>query len=127
MSRSSHFRSMLIGELSRLTGASARSLRHYESLGLIQAHRTGNSCRHYSEVSIERVKAVRFLLSSGLPLTTIAEILPAILYQHCKLADPHVRGAIERAAAKIKGQIDQLDRSYAILTDALGKGQIRRA
>jgi len=117
---------MLIGELSTLTGASARSLRHYESLGLLQTIRTDNGYRRYSEESIERVKAIRFLLASGVTTATIARILPAMMYQHCKLADPSVRSAIELEAARIKSQIDHLNQSHTILTDALRKGHLRR-
>jgi len=118
---------MLIGEFAARTGASARSLRHYESFGLLKAHRTDNGYRCYAEESVERVKAIRFLIASGLPLATIADILPAMMYQHCKLADPRVRSAIEHEAKRIKSQIDHLSRSYKILTEALRKGHIRRA
>jgi DNA-binding transcriptional MerR regulator len=117
---------MLIGEISALTGASARSLRHYERFGLLQTHRNDNGYRRYPAESLEVVRAIRFLLASGLTLATIAEILPAMMYQHCKLADPHVRSAIEREADRIKSKIDQLNRSYKVLTDALSKGHIRR-
>lgn len=117
---------MLIGELSTLTGASTRSLRHYESLGLLQAIRSENGYRHYSEESLDRVKAIRFLLVSGVTTATIAQILPAMMYQHCKLDDPNVRSAIEQEAARIKSQIDHLYRSHTVLTDALRKGQLRR-
>ena len=117
---------MLIGEISARTGASARSLRHYESFGLLTTHRTDNGYRRYLEESVERVKAIRFLLASGLTLATIAEILPAMMYQHCQLADPQVRSAIEREATRIKSQIDQLNQSYRVLTKALSEGHIRR-
>ena len=117
---------MLIGEISALTGASARSLRHYERFGLLQTHRNDNGYRRYPAESLEVVRAIRFLLASGLTLATIAEILPAMMYQHFKLADPHVRSAIEREADRIKSKIDQLNRSYKVLTDALSKGHIRR-
>lgn len=118
---------MLIGDLSEETGVSARALRHYESLGLLQAQRAENGYRHYAREQTERVHAVRFLLAAGLNLATIAEILPAIMYKHCKLADPDVRSVIQREASKIKLQMEQLLRSYTFLTDALGKGIIRRA
>jgi DNA-binding transcriptional MerR regulator len=117
---------MLIGELSTLTEASPRSLRHYESLGLLQTIRAENGYRHYADESVDRVKAIRFLLASGLTTTTIAQILPAMMYQHCKLADPQVRSAIEQEAERIKLQIDQLNRSHTVLTDALRKGLLRR-
>ena len=117
---------MLIGELSSRTGASARSLRHYEALGLLQAMRTEGGYRQYSEATVERVKAIRFLLASGVTTTTIAQILPAMMYQQCTLADPKVRSAIEREAARIKLQINHLNRSHNVLTDALRKGHLRR-
>jgi DNA-binding transcriptional MerR regulator len=117
---------MLIGELSTRTGASARSLRHYESLGLLRAIRTENGYRRYSDESVERVNAIRFLLASGITTPTIAQILPAMMYQHCKLADPKVRSAIEREAARIKSQIEHLTRSHSVLADALQKGHLRR-
>jgi MerR family copper efflux transcriptional regulator len=117
---------MLIGELATLTGASTRSLRHYEKLGIIKSRRTENSYRHYSEDAVEYVKAVRFLICSGLTLCTIADILPALMNQECKLTNLRIRTAIEREASKIKTQMDQLNRSYSVLTAALGKGHIRR-
>jgi DNA-binding transcriptional MerR regulator len=118
---------MLIGDLAELTGASTRSLRHYETLGLIQAVRSQNGYRHYSEENVERVRTIRFLLASGLKTSTIAEIMPAMMYQHCKLADPAVRSAIEREVDRIKAQIDQLAESHRILSEALRKGEIRRS
>lgn len=86
-------------------------MRHYEKLGILQAHRTQNGYRGYPDGTVDRVKAIRFLLASGLP-TTIAEILPAMIYQHRKLADLKVRLAIEHETVKIKSQIDNLPESY---------------
>ena len=126
MSESSDVRRMRIGELAALTGASTRSLRHYENFDLLQTHRTENGYRHYPKESVERVKAIRFLLASGLKLTTIAEILPAIMHQHCKLADPRVRSVIAYESTRIKAQIDELTRSYDLLISALKKGVIRQ-
>ena len=117
---------MRIGQIAALTGASARSLRHYESFGLLDTHRTENGYRRYPKENVERVKAIRFLLTSGLKLTTIAEILPAIMHQHCKLADPRVRSVIAQEATKVKAQIDELTRTYDLLTSALKEGVIRR-
>jgi DNA-binding transcriptional MerR regulator len=117
---------MLIGELALNTGASRRSLRHYEHLGLICSVRGRNGYRNYAVCAVEAVQAIQYLMCSGLKLSTITEVLPTLLNQKCKLTDPHVRGIIEYEVAKIQWKIKQLERSYAVLTGALGKGHIRR-
>ncbi len=37
------------------------------------------------------------------------------MYQHCKLADPRARSAIEQEAARIKSQIEHLSQSHTVL------------
>lgn len=67
---------MLIGEVSRLTGISARMLRHYEELGLVSPHaRTSGGYRDYSEEDLRRLLQVEALRSLGLPLAHIGELL----------------------------------------------------
>ncbi|RSZ61673.1 MerR family transcriptional regulator [Corynebacterium hylobatis] len=67
---------MLIGEVSRHTGISARMLRHYEELGLVSPHaRTSGGYRDYSEEDLRQLLQVEALRSLGLPLAHIAELL----------------------------------------------------
>lgn len=67
---------MKISEASRISGASARSLRYYEDEGLITPGRFDNGYRDYCRSTIDRVLAIRSLLESGLPVRLIKEILP---------------------------------------------------
>ncbi len=67
---------MRIGELSARTGASARSLRYYETLGLLQSTRSGNGYRHYEEAAVDRVRAIRSLLDLGFTTASVEIILP---------------------------------------------------
>ncbi|MEV0174518.1 MerR family transcriptional regulator [Streptomyces sp. NPDC050803] len=67
---------MKIGEASRASGVSARSLRHYEDEGLIVPGRCSNGYRDYCRSTIDRVLVVRSLLESGLPVRLIKEVLP---------------------------------------------------
>ncbi|PTY01118.1 hypothetical protein DB346_13905 [Verrucomicrobia bacterium LW23] len=108
------------------TGASTRSLRHYEQLKLIRAIRLENGYRHYSDETVEYVKAIRFLLCSGLSLKAIARILPALMNTECTLENPRIREEIKSEAARVKEKLEQLRQSYHILTAALRKGYIRR-
>ncbi|MFF7728354.1 MerR family transcriptional regulator [Streptomyces sp. NPDC008001] len=67
---------MRIGELSRLTGASPRSLRYYEQQGLLHAERDLNGYRSYPPTAAETVSRIRELLATGLNTETIRELLP---------------------------------------------------
>ncbi|WP_225848126.1 MerR family transcriptional regulator [Streptomyces sp. HPF1205] len=66
---------MRIGEAARTSGASARSLRYYEDEGLIVPGRLGNGYRDYCPSTLDRVRVIRDLLGSGLPVRLIREIL----------------------------------------------------
>ncbi len=54
-----------IGELARLTGASPRSLRCYEQVGLLEASRGEQQYRYYEQGAVERVSTIRSLLRTG--------------------------------------------------------------
>ncbi|MEU3842797.1 MerR family transcriptional regulator [Streptomyces sp. NPDC028635] len=69
---------MRIGEASRVSGVSARSLRHYEDEGLIVPGRFGNGFRDYCQSTIDRVLVIRSLLESGLPVRLIRDVLPSL-------------------------------------------------
>ncbi|MBB4933249.1 DNA-binding transcriptional MerR regulator [Lipingzhangella halophila] len=65
---------MRIGELSRLTGASPRSLRYYEQLGLITAERRNNGYRDYPDSAVTVVGNIRALLAAGLAMAEIQQV-----------------------------------------------------
>ncbi|WP_419664892.1 MerR family transcriptional regulator [Streptomyces sp. 2-1] len=67
---------MKISEASRASGASPRSLRHYEDEGLIVPGRFSNGFRDYCQSTVDRVLVIRSLLESGLPVRLIKEALP---------------------------------------------------
>ncbi|TCT19387.1 DNA-binding transcriptional MerR regulator [Melghiribacillus thermohalophilus] len=66
---------MRIGELSRLTGASVRSLRHYEQKGLIFSERQENGYRSFENAMVQRVKTIQLFLGLGLNTDQIKEII----------------------------------------------------
>ncbi|MFE2377288.1 MerR family transcriptional regulator [Streptomyces sp. NPDC059398] len=67
---------MRIGELSRATGASARSLRYYEDQGLLSSDRRPNGYREYGEEAVRQVAFIQDLYRAGLPSQIIRGILP---------------------------------------------------
>src|SRR3569833_109463 len=66
---------MRIGELSRRTGASPRSLRYYEQQGLLPSTRSTAGQRHYSDAEVQRVSLIRQLFEAGLSSRVIATVL----------------------------------------------------
>lgn len=69
---------MKIGELSQRSGASRRSLRYYEEVGLLSPARTLNGYREYDESDVTRVWQIRWLFTAGLGSGTVVAILPLV-------------------------------------------------
>ncbi|MFF9060931.1 MerR family transcriptional regulator [Streptomyces sp. NPDC014882] len=92
---------MLIGEVARRSGVSARMLRHYESLGLIRpSGRTGSGYREYSGDDIRRIFHIESLRSLGLPLREIGRALDDPGFTPSALVDDLIRRTRERIAAE---------------------------
>ncbi|WP_405656587.1 MerR family transcriptional regulator [Streptomyces sp. RK9] len=67
---------MLIGEVARRSGVSARMLRHYESLGLLRpTGRTGGGYREYADEDIRRIFHIESLRALGLSLREVGSAL----------------------------------------------------
>jgi MerR family transcriptional regulator, copper efflux regulator len=64
------------GELARLTGVSADTLRHYERLGILPiSQRTSGGYRIFPLAAIERVQLAQRALQLGFSLAELSEIL----------------------------------------------------
>ena len=67
---------MLIGEVARRSGVSARMLRHYDALGLVRpTGRTVSGYREYADEDIRRIFHVESLRTLGLSLRQIGRVL----------------------------------------------------
>ncbi|MHB9847886.1 HEAT repeat domain-containing protein [Streptomyces krungchingensis] len=92
---------MLIGEVARRSGVSARMLRHYESLGLVRpSGRTGSGYREYSGEDIRRIFHIESLRSLGLSLRDIGRALDDPGFAPSALVDDLIRQTRERLAAE---------------------------
>jgi len=69
---------MVIRELAQLTGVPAKTIRYYESIGLLPpAQRAANNYRQYTPADVERLRFIASARSLGFSLDDIAEILAA--------------------------------------------------
>ena len=67
---------MKIGQLARTTGVSTKTIRYYESIGLLpQAARAANGYRTYESNSMDQLRFIRDAQASGLTLTEIASVI----------------------------------------------------
>ncbi|GAA2585084.1 MerR family transcriptional regulator [Winogradskya consettensis] len=101
---------MRIGELSRRTGVSPRSLRYYEEQGLLGSSRSDAGQRHYSDAEIERVTLIRQLFDAGMSSRVIASVLPCV-------ETPSDPGVTESAFVTMTRERDRIDADIAHLVE----------
>ncbi|MFI2413747.1 MerR family transcriptional regulator [Streptomyces sp. NPDC018947] len=108
---------MLIGEVARRSGVSARMLRHYESLGLVRpSGRTDSGYREYCDEDIRRIFHIESLRSLGLSLREIERALHDPGFTPSALVGDLIRQTRERVAAETElltrlGRIDAAEPS----------------
>lgn len=113
---------MLIGELSRRTGVSARLLRYYEAQGLLDAGRGPNGYRDYDEDSVVTVRQVRALLTAGLSTEVIRSVLPCARGEQPEFDwCAGLRAILGRELAATDERIDSLQRSRSALAGYLAQ------
>ena len=89
---------MYIGELARLTGATPKALRHYETLGLLGEVRRTGAYRRYSQQDLAQVSLIRQAQALGFRL---AELLPILA------GDATDWAALRRHLAAKRAQLQQ--------------------
>src|SRR5699024_8235162 len=100
---------MRLGEIARLAGVSARSIRHYHRLGVLaEPPRTGGGYRDYAVADLARIARIAFLSGSGVPLREIGALLEG------SDADPAadlaaLRDGIDQRIADLTRQRERLD------------------
>ncbi|MFJ6207501.1 MerR family transcriptional regulator [Lysinibacillus sp. NPDC092081] len=98
---------MMIGELSKRTGVSERSLRYYEKKRLISPSRLKNGYREFKESDIEKVQAVQLFLELGLNTDEIYPIISCNNFQATK-NNGCTDSAIELYSEKLKSVREQI-------------------
>ncbi|MEV4552468.1 HEAT repeat domain-containing protein [Nonomuraea wenchangensis] len=90
---------MLIGDVARRSGVSARMLRHYDALGLVRpTGRSDGGYREYSNEDIRRIFHIESLRSLGLSLREVGRALDDPDFRPAELVDDLIRQTRERIA-----------------------------
>lgn len=99
---------MNIGQAARLSGVSAKRIRHYESIGLLQpARRTGSNYRSYSERDVHVLRFVNRARELGFGIDQIRELLS--LWTNRRRSSAAVRSLAARHLEDIGGRIAGLE------------------
>ncbi len=112
---------MYIGEIARLTGASAKAIRHYESLGLLGRVERAGAYRHYREAELQQVQLIRQAQGLGFRLAELVALLGGRTGEPDWLA---LAQAMARKRASIAGEVARLQaldlRLQAVSEEILG-------
>jgi DNA-binding transcriptional MerR regulator len=97
-----------IGKVAKMTGASCKAIRHYESIGLIPAPRRQGQYRIYSDQDVFLIHMVKQAQSVGFNLRELKELVAA------KVSDTGfplelANDLFERKRAALRDEIDALE------------------
>ena len=98
---------MRIGELAQQVGLTAKTIRYYEEIGVMDPPgRHANGYREYGEGAIERLRFVRDSQAAGLTLAEVGEILGMKAAGESTCA--HTRQLLDRHLIEVDAQIARL-------------------
>ena len=98
---------MRIGTLAEQTGVTTKTIRYYESVGLLtEPTRTPSGYREYGDDAVQRLRFIRDAQASGLSLAEIKSVLE--LKDAGSRSCDHTRTLLERHLTEIDEQIQRL-------------------
>lgn len=93
-----------IGDAARLSGVSAKMVRHYESLGLLpRVTRTDGGYRQYSEAEVHTLRFIKRARDLGFSMEEIGELVG--LWQNRRRASANVRRVAQKHAEDLGRRI----------------------
>lgn len=104
-----------IGQLARRTGASIRSLRHYDAHGLLASHRAANGYRMFAPVAVTQVRQVQRLIASGFSIDDIRGFPDCMRLIEGAAMCPETTPAQRRRLDDLERRIADLERRRASL------------
>jgi DNA-binding transcriptional MerR regulator len=113
---------MRIGELGELGGVSTKTIRYYESIGLLEEpSRTPAGYRDYGAATVERIEFIRDAQASGLTLAEIASVLE--LKSAGERSCEHTAKLLDRHLEEIEAQIERLQSARQTLSELAARAR----
>ncbi|EML1598480.1 MULTISPECIES: MerR family transcriptional regulator [Burkholderia] len=115
---------LTIGKLAQLTGASVRSIRHYDEHGLLASVRADNGYRLFPDKAVTQVKQIQRMIATGFTLDDIRGFPDCmLLIEGARSCDQITDVQRERLEA-IDRQIADLEKRRARLVKMLREGTV---
>ncbi|MFC9619148.1 MerR family transcriptional regulator [Streptomyces sp. NPDC056930] len=119
---------MRIGELAERAGTTTRTLRYYESRGLLPARRAGNGYRAYDEDDLRLVQQIRTLQDFGFELEETRPFVECLRAGHpAGDACPASLAVYRRKLGELDSLIEQLQTARAQVGAQLAKAELEAA
>jgi len=117
-----------IQQVARLSGVTARTLRHYDDIGLLRPARVGaNGYRYYEQAELLRLQQILLLRELGVDLPTIAAVvdgerdqIEALRCHHRRLVEQGAR--LDRLVRTVAATIAHLERGTDMPAEELFEG-----
>jgi MerR family gold-responsive transcriptional activator of gol and ges genes len=109
---------MTIGQLARATGATAKTIRYYEEVGVLPAApRNGARYRQYSDRDVNRLLFIRRARALGLSLTDIRALAGELQAERCAAMRPRLRSLVAEQLQAVQQRIGELQSLEHQLTE----------
>jgi MerR family transcriptional regulator, copper efflux regulator len=115
---------LTIGELARETGASVRSIRHYDEHGLLTSVRASNGYRVFPVAAITQVRQIQRMIATGFSLADIRSFPDCMRMIEGASSCTETTDAQRKRLASIERQIADLERRRMRLLKTLAEGTV---
>ncbi|MEB2486287.1 MerR family transcriptional regulator [Burkholderia multivorans] len=115
---------LAIGQLSQLTGASVRSIRHYDDHGLLTSVRASNGYRMFPEKAVTQVKQIQRMIATGFTIDDIRGFPDCMLLIEGARSCDQITEVQRARLEAIERQIADLEKRRARLLKTLNEGVI---
>ncbi|MBU7441245.1 MerR family transcriptional regulator [Paraburkholderia fungorum] len=115
---------LTIGELSQRTGASVRSIRHYDEHGLLASVRASNGYRMFPDKAVAQVKQIQRMIATGFTIEDIRGFPDCMLLIEGARSCDQITDVQRQRLAAIDRQIADLERRRTRLIKTLSEGAV---
>ncbi|REG51753.1 DNA-binding transcriptional MerR regulator [Paraburkholderia sp. BL6669N2] len=115
---------LTIGQLSQRTGASVRSVRHYDEHGLLASVRANNGYRMFPEKAVTQVKQIQRMIATGFTIDDIRGFPDCMLLIEGARSCDQITDVQRTRLEAIDRQIADLEKRRARLIKTLLEGAV---